>query len=282
MVRRTEAGRVQTVLRHQRAPRADAGQQTDDDGWRVLARCRLKCLRDDHHADPQDDRHTRVDWDRPGDPRECARHADRGHEGAVQNRVAGPGAERLPSRMSDVDRRREGRSEQRGRDRTDAVHGQRESGVVRIPGGFGRLDVLQRPEHVEEPHRDDHREIRQQVAPGDRGHEIANDRNRQVERRASGMRSNRCDSGYPAEQCANRNRHHASGEVPLEADAAEVGQHHDAQRREADHGPRERAEEKAEGDEAERDAGERREQRRAWGRFPDPLGDHRAGQLDHA
>ena len=51
--------------------------------------------------------------------------------------------------------------------------------------------------------------------------------------------------------------------MPLEADAAEVGQHHDRQRREADDGPRERAEEEAEGDEAERDAGECREQRRA-------------------
>ena len=50
------AGRPQPVLRHERAPRADAGQQTDDDGRRVLDRRRLKRLRDDHHPDPQHDR----------------------------------------------------------------------------------------------------------------------------------------------------------------------------------------------------------------------------------
>ena len=73
--------------------------------------------------------------------------------------------------------------------------GQRRTRLVRIAGGFGRLDVLQRAEHVEEPHRDDHREIRQQMAAAERRDEVADDRNRQVE--ASAPRACRPTGAMP-------------------------------------------------------------------------------------
>ena len=68
---------AQAVLGHERGPGADAGQQADDDGRRVLARRRLKRLRADDDADPEHDRHAGVDRHGPGDPRQRAGQADR-------------------------------------------------------------------------------------------------------------------------------------------------------------------------------------------------------------
>src|SRR5207237_867890 len=80
----------------------------------------LERLRADHHPNPKNDRHAGIDRNRPRDPRECAREADDRDEGAVQDGVACARAERLPAGMSDVDRGRKGRPEERCRDAADA------------------------------------------------------------------------------------------------------------------------------------------------------------------
>ena len=144
-----------------------------------------------------------------------------------------------------------------------------------VAGGLGRLDVLQRPEHVEEAHRDDHREIRDEMSAAERRKEVAEDRNGQVERGGFRPRADRRDAGHPRDERADADGDDAARQVSLEAHAAEVGQHHDRERRQADDGMRERAEQEAERDEAQRDAGERREQRRARRGLADALGDKR-------
>ena len=69
--------------------------------------------------------------------------------------------------------------------------------------------------------------------------------------------------------------------MSLEAHATEVGEHDDGQRRQADHGMGEGAEEESEGNEPERDARQRREQCGTWRRLADALGDERARHLDN-
>ena len=120
--RPSEPRGAQPVLCHERAPRADPWQEADNDGGRMLAwRC-LKCLRDDHHADPENDRHPGLDGDRPRDPGQRTRDADGRHECAVQDRIPGARAHRLPAGMPDVDRRRKRGSQERGRDTADAIN----------------------------------------------------------------------------------------------------------------------------------------------------------------
>jgi hypothetical protein len=110
--------------------------------------------------DPENDSHARVDRNRPRDPRERACQADDRDERAIQHRVAGARSERLPAGMTDVDRGGEGGSEHRRGQAADAVDRQGRPRGVAVSGGLGRLDVLQRAEHVEEAHRDDDREAR--------------------------------------------------------------------------------------------------------------------------
>ena len=101
-----------------------------------------------------------------------------------------------------------------------------------------------------------------------------------MECRGFWLRADRGQAGHPRDECADADGHDAPGQVTLEAHAAEVGQHHDGQRRQADDGVGERAEQEAERDEAERDAGKRREERRAWRGLPHPLCDKCRGKFD--
>ncbi len=111
--------------------------------------------------------------------------------------------------------------------------------------------------------------------PPSDANEIAEDRHRQVKRGRRGLRADRGEAGHPGDERADADRDDAAGQMALEPHAAEVGQHHDRQRRQADDRVGEGAEEEAERDEAERDAGERREERGARRGFADALGDER-------
>ena len=118
-----------------------------------------------------------------------------------------------------------------------------------------------------------------QVSAAERGEQVADDRDGAGggRRPRAGRRPARARSSS-ARSVPKRDRDDTAGKAPLEPHAAEVGQHHDRQRRQPDDRMRERAEEEAERDEAQRDAGERREQRRARRGLADALGDERTPQ----
>ena len=138
------------------------------------------------------------------------------------------------------------------------------------------------PEHVEQTHRDDDREIRQHVAAADGGDEVADDGDRGVDGGRGGSCADRCDPGDPAQERPERHGHDTAGKVSLEAHATEVGQHHDRQRRQPHDRMREGAEEKAERDEPQGDAREGREERRPRRRLAHALGDEGTPKFDHA
>ncbi len=98
--------------------------------------------------------------------------------------------------------------------------------------------------------------------------------------RALRQRADRREAGEPGERGAEPDGDEAAGQAAVEPHPAEVDQHHDAQGGQPDDRPGEGPEQEAERDEAEGDAGQRREQRGARRRLADPLGDERAGELD--
>ena len=127
------------------------------------------------------------------------------------------------------------------------------AGRVRVARGLGRLDVLQRADQVEEPHRHDHREVGEpRSLRRQRVDQVAEHRHRRME----GERRRRCGAGparCPVSQAnavPSATATRPPGSPPLEPDPAEVDQQHDRQRAEADDRPREGAEEEADGDEA--------------------------------
>ena len=152
----------------------------------------------------------------------------------------------------------------------------------RVAGRFRRLDVLERAQHVEQTHRDDDREVRQQVSAADGGDQVADDGEWSVDGGRGGACANRRDPGDPAQECPKRHSHDTAGKVSLEAHATEVGQHHDRQRGHPHDRMREGAEEEAERDEPQGDAREGREERRPRGCLADALGDEGTRKFDHA
>ena len=143
------------VLRHRRPPRAESLAEAE------LPRARARVawpetLRNDH-CRSRGRWPSRPRWGSPMRSRPRPRDADRRHECAIQDRIPGARAHRLPPGMPDVDRRRGRGSKERGRDAPDAVDSQRIPGVEGAAGRFRRLDVLERAQHVEQTHRNDDR-----------------------------------------------------------------------------------------------------------------------------
>ena len=147
--------------------------------------------------------------------------------------------------MSDVDGRGKRRSKERGDNAAGAVDRQRRPRVVGVAGRFGRLDVLKRPEDIEQTHRDDHREIRQDVAAAKCGDEVANHRDRCVQRRGRRTCSDWCDPDGPGDHGAQADRDHPAGNPSLEPHPAEVREHDDPEGGQPDEGTCIRAEQKA-------------------------------------
>ena len=142
----------------------------------------LKGLRGDDDADPQHDRHAGLDRDQGADQVREAAERQHGEEDGIENRVPRARPERLPTRVADVDGGREARAEHRGDDRAETVDGHARHRRVSVAGGVGRLDVLQRSEHVEQPHRQHHRhQSGAHQRTGQPREEVAQHRHRQVE-----------------------------------------------------------------------------------------------------
>jgi hypothetical protein len=192
--------------------------------------------------------------------------------------------------VADVDRGREAGAGQRRRDRADAVDGEARHGRVGVAGGFRRLDVLQRAEHVEQAHRQDHRH---QVLGEERVREardqVRRERHRKVEAdRGDGPRdARRVDRGgiaerpqEPRRRGAEAERPRAPGDAQRQVRAREVRDEDHAQRQDRDQRRAEGLHREVDRDEADGDAGERRQQRRARRVAADLLRHERARKLD--
>ena len=68
--------------------------------------------------------------------------------------------------MPDVDGCRETRAKSCRSQRANAINQQAAAGGVAITGGFGAIQVLQRANHIEQTHRRNHAEPRNQLGPG--------------------------------------------------------------------------------------------------------------------
>src|SRR5262245_5109988 len=119
----------------------------------------LVALSRDDDADPEHDRHSGFHRNDPGNERAEAEQKCDGEEYSIENRIAAACAERLPTRMSDVDRRRKATAKETGGDGADAVDGHARTGGEAIAGGFGGFDVLQRTDGIDQAHWDDDAEI---------------------------------------------------------------------------------------------------------------------------
>jgi len=119
------------------------------------------------------------------------------------------------------------------------------------------------------------------MAAGERLPERSQDRHgRGPGRRRGRGRAHRGDAGGPGEEGAQHDRDEPAGQAAPEANPAEVGDEHHAQRGESHQRAGEGAQQEPERDEPQRDARQRREERGAGGGPPDPLGEERAGELD--
>ncbi len=83
------------------------------------------------------------------------------------------------------------------------------------------------------------------MSAADRGDQVGDHGKGRVEGGRGWVCADGSDSGDPAQDCPKRHSHDSARNVSLEAHAAEVGEHHDRQRREPHDGMREGAEEKS-------------------------------------
>ena len=147
------------------------------------------------------------------------------------------------------------------------------------------LDVLQRADDVEEAHRQDDREVGEQMARRSRpARRSPSDGHRQVQPGADRrrLRPARCPSATRA-AVPTATATSPPGRPPRKRTRPKYVTSTIAERRQPDDRPREGAEEEAERDEAERDAGQRRQQRGARRRRGGPRSATGASdQLDQA
>src|SRR4051812_16384302 len=134
----------------------------------MLLRRLLKSLGCDDDADIEENSYARFERDQFEDPLYRSSETDEGDENTVQRRIAGAGAEALPTGMADVDRRRKRAAEQRRGDRADAVRHQRRKGFVAVPRRLGALDILQRADDIEDAHGKDHGHVFEEVVTRER------------------------------------------------------------------------------------------------------------------
>src|SRR5207248_3827665 len=107
---------------------------------------------DDDDADVKQNADARFERNQAEHGLDGAGETEKANKDAVQSGITGARAEAFPTRMTDINRRRKHAAEQRGDDRTDAICHQRGKRAKAVTGGLGALDVLQRSNHVENPH----------------------------------------------------------------------------------------------------------------------------------
>ena len=122
------------------------------------ARRGLERLRGDDDADPQHDRHAGLHRHQRVDQRGEAAERDDGEEDAVRA-SSSRSARRAPSSPDGRCRSWSGSTSRSAAATTEPMPftASDGSGRIGVAGGLGRLDVLQRAEDVEQPHRQHHR-----------------------------------------------------------------------------------------------------------------------------
>ena len=131
------------------APRGQGGDKADRDGEGVGLGHFLERLRRDDEADPEQDAERDLDRHKPSQERDRANETDHGYGHGVHDRIADSRPERLPARVTDVDRGRERIAEENTDHRADAVGQQGGAGVELIAGRLRALEVLDRADDVE-------------------------------------------------------------------------------------------------------------------------------------
>src|SRR5450432_2031620 len=97
---------MKSCLGHEGTPARNARQESHHYRRGMSVRSRLEGLRDDDDANPENNGHSGVDWNRPGNPPKRSGETDGTHESAVEDRVAGARSHRLPAGVADIERRR--------------------------------------------------------------------------------------------------------------------------------------------------------------------------------
>ena len=118
--------------------------------------------------------------DQPRQRGHGARQADNCDRHAVEHRITRPRAEFFPGRMADVDRRGKRRPEKRSGQCPQPIDDQARAHGVFVARRRGRLDVLQRRQHPEQPDGNHHRKISHDVSAAERREQFAGHGPRQV------------------------------------------------------------------------------------------------------
>ncbi len=278
---------------------AIAGKRPIATAGACLTRRRLERLGRDDDADPQHDRHPRLDRNQAADQAHRPREANGRHDQAVERRIAGP-RRRLPAGMPDIDRRGKAAPKERGRDRRQPVDAERGRRAEAVTRRLGRLDVLQAAQDVEEAHRHDHRQIAgpflrmvphvPQQAP-----QLAPREMRQIEPVQAPRRFHRLDAHrlagkchghqtrqHPRAQRAQEDRHESARQPQRKARPREIRDQNDRQRKHADQRPLVDLQGKLHRDKTDGDPRERRQQGGPRRAAADCFGDESAEELDQS
>ena len=162
----TGAGRGQRVVDQPGGPLRQARDHGQHDGRGVAPGADVERLRADDQADVEQHGHQGLHGE---DRQERADEAGEAHDGdddAGHQGVADPPADLLPAGVADVDRRREGRAEERADDRAESVGGQHLPGRVPVAGRGGRLHVGHALGEVVDAQRDRRGQQRRDVLAG--------------------------------------------------------------------------------------------------------------------
>ncbi len=209
--------------------------------------------------------------------------ADHGNEKTVQNRVPRARAQPFPAWMADVDRRGKTRAADGSDDGADSVGREARRRGIAIAGRLRALKILKAPDEIEQAHRQDDAELREQdLARLPEGVDVQS-RRMPAERRKRFRECRRIqtDQSRRPSQCgSDQDREQPAGDRKV--NAAEIREQDDAERHECHDRIFIGAKQKAEGDEGQADAGQRRKQRRARQPPTQWIGEHAADQLDDA
>ena len=209
------------------------------------------------------------------------------HGDGVEDGVAGPGAERLPAGMADVDGGREGIAEEDADHRADAVDEERGAGVELVAGRLGALEIQDRADDVEHRHGHEYGGVSPDAGVGQQAAEF-------VPRWARAGRSQMETSGHAGVGAICRPRSIHAAAVPATTAMKPVGRpsgqrtrprvaDEDQQRgKNRDEWRGEDLEDEAHRDEGDADAGQRGEQRGARRVPPHPRAEEGGGDLDDA
>ena len=255
-------------LHDQHGPGRQRGHQADDDRRIVFFLRHLEGLRGDYRADPEYDRDTGLGGDQPGQRRHGAAEADQRDAHAIQHRVAGACAELLPCRVADVDRGRERRAEARRRNRAQAVDHQTRPHRIVVPRRRRRLDVLQRRQHAEQADGNHHGKIGDDMSAKERRPQLARHRQREIQsdlgQRLRLRPADRRQPRGPGQRRAHRQQHDRRRQAAAEPHPAEKDDEHQHQHHQPDDRCGKGLEQERQPEEAQPDAGERRQHGRRW------------------